>query len=76
MRVRMITRYAGPIGVYQPGAVVSLGAAEAEALIAGGFAESAEPAPVEVATVKAPARAVSKRGRKPARPTAKTQTKK
>ena len=69
MRVRMVTRYAGPDGVWQPGAVVDLPEGQAMELVAGGYAEAAEkaakaPAPVETTEGrKAPERAVSKRGR-------------
>lgn len=72
MRVRMITRYAGPGGVWQPGAVVDLGAAEADTLIASGYAEAEAEvkakvkAEAEVETAEAPAapeKAVSRRGR-------------
>ena len=39
MRVRMKTLLAGPFGIRQPGEVHDVGAKEAEALVAGGYAE-------------------------------------
>lgn len=68
MRVRMITRYAGPGGVWQPGAVVDLPEGHAVDLVAGGYAEAEAKvkAEAEVETAEAPAaleKAVSRRGR-------------
>ena len=41
MKVRMRTIYAGPAGTARPGAVIELELAEAEALIASGYASAA-----------------------------------
>jgi hypothetical protein len=39
MKIKLITLYAGPFGVIQPGEVADLPQAEAQALIAGGYAK-------------------------------------
>lgn len=39
MKIKMLTLLAGPAGVRQPGSVHDVPTAEAEALIAGGYAE-------------------------------------
>ncbi len=68
MKIRLKTLMAGPEGVFPPGSVIEDSAEEAEMLIAGGFAEPLDAAPVmpEVETaaiepggreVKPPARA-------------------
>ena len=67
MRVRLKTLMAGPEGVFLPGSVIEVSPEEANALIAGGFAEqveqsgkteATEPAPVETAAVEPGYRAV------------------
>ncbi len=46
MRIKLRTIYAGPLGTFQPGAVVDFPEAQAEALVAGGYATPVvEPAP-------------------------------
>lgn len=70
MKVRMLTTMAGPSGAAQPGQIVDLPPVQAQALIAGRFAEAIEstpPAPVETATLEAPEAAVTRRGRAPGR---------
>lgn len=47
MRVRLLTRYAGPAGCHQAGDVIDVSAVDASALIDGGYAvRIAEPVPV------------------------------
>jgi hypothetical protein len=67
MRVRLKTLMAGPEGVFPIGSVIDAGDEEAEALIAGGFAERydrpvepvvVEPAAVETAAIEPGSRAV------------------
>ena len=67
MKVRLKTLMAGPEGVFLPGSVIEASHEEANALIAGGFAEqveqsckpeAAEPVPVETAAVEPGSRAV------------------
>lgn len=68
MKVKMKTLAAGPEGLYQPGQEVDLPAAQAKALIAGGYAEEVvladveqqqkEPAERETAAVEPPEKAV------------------
>ena len=67
MKVRLLTLMAGPDGVVHPGALIEVSAEEAQAFIAGGFAEqveqsgkpeATEPAPVETAAVEPGNRAV------------------
>lgn len=76
MRVKMKTRYAGPLGCCPPDGVIDLPADEAKGLIDGGYAtpEKAQaqeraiaPPAVETAVVIAPTadRTVVPRGRKP-----------
>jgi hypothetical protein len=43
MRVRLKTLYAGPAGIYQPGAVVPFQDSEAEALVSAGYASREDP---------------------------------
>lgn len=62
MLVKLVTRYAGPGGNFEPGAVVSLGLAEAQMLIAGGYAVIEGVRPVEVAMIGAPEKSVIERG--------------
>lgn len=78
MRVKLITRMAGPGGVAHPGQIINVDDAIAAALVAGGYAEveakakaeaeveapPPEPGAVEVATVSPPERAVSVRRRR------------
>lgn len=47
MRVRLLSRYAGPSGCHQSGDVIDVSAVDASALIDGGYAvRIAEPVPV------------------------------
>jgi hypothetical protein len=62
MKIRRKTLMAGPEGVFPPGAVIDAGFEEAEALVAGGFAERVDPptqpAPVETAAIEPGSRAM------------------
>jgi hypothetical protein len=67
MKVRLKTLMAGPDGVFPPDSVIDAGDEEAEALIAGGFAEPVDcpvepvvtgPAAVETAAIEPGSRAV------------------
>lgn len=67
MKVRLKTLMAGPEGVFPPESVVEVSREEAEALIAGGFAEvlqqpgrpsEPDPVPVETAAIEPGDRAV------------------
>ena len=51
MKIQLKAQYAGPRGVFAPGAVIDVPEAEANALIGGGYAvavQEAAPAPVAV----------------------------
>lgn len=72
MRIQMITRLAGPVGVLEPGSVVDVPIEMAKQLVDGGYAEYIEeastPVPsasggaeVEEAAVKPPEQAVKRR---------------
>ena len=62
MRVRLKTLYAGPSGVTHPGQIVDLPAAEAVALLNGGYADAVDAPPIETAVPPEYERAV-RRGR-------------
>lgn len=71
MKIRMLTLLAGPGGVRQPNTVHEVPTAEAEALIAGGYAEKVEPAKVApVAAEGKPRTATRGRGRTGTKPDA------
>jgi len=61
MKIRLKTLMAGPDGVFPPGSVIEVSPEEAQALIAGGYAERLERPPekaeVEVAAVEPGSRA-------------------
>lgn len=69
-KVKLKTLRAGPHGVDQPGATVECSAEEAKQLVEGGYAEYVDtqadtgPATVETATIQAPEKAVSQRGKR------------
>lgn len=71
MRVKMKTLMAGPDGVRKPDTVHDLPSAEAEALIAGGYAEKVEKvAKPEADALSAPRTATRGRGRTGTKPDA------
>lgn len=51
LQVRLLTRYAGPMGNYAPGMVIALPSAEADALVENGFAIMVDVRPVEAAVI-------------------------
>jgi hypothetical protein len=55
MKIRLITRYAGPQGNWGPGQVADFPKADAEALIAGGYAAAVKAGEAHVETAQAPA---------------------
>lgn len=64
MRVQLLVRVAGPMGNYPPGARANIPDNIAKALIERGLATSLErpkPAPVEVAAVEPPEKAVARK---------------
>ena len=68
-QVRLLQRMAGPLGNWGPGRVIAVPAAEAKALVDGGFAEYVDlplpqPPPAETATLEPPERAVKAPARK------------
>lgn len=66
VRVKLITRMAGPEGVVQPGAVILVESGMARVLVQGKFAEYADPQPapvVEEAVIGAPENAMAPRQR-------------
>jgi hypothetical protein len=71
MKVRLKTLMAGPEGVFSPGAVIDAGTEEAEALIAGGYAERVDP-PVQPAAVETAAIEPGNRAMRPAARARKT----
>jgi len=75
MKIRLLTRMAGPAGVWQPGAVIDVGLEMARPLIEAGFAvvdpdqmirsagpETATAEPAEQAVVRQPRRRPRKGG--------------
>ena len=72
MKVRLKTLMAGPEGVFLPGSVIEVFHEEANALIAGGFAEPAGQAGKPEAVDPAPAQtAAVEPGNRAARPAAR-----
>jgi len=55
MKIRMITRYAGPLGSWGPGEVADVPSAEAEGLLAAGAAVAVRAGEAPVETAQAPA---------------------
>jgi hypothetical protein len=62
MKIRMLTRAAGPSGVWEPGQVVDVDDTAARDLIERGFAELARKKVRETATKETPEKAVSPSG--------------
>jgi hypothetical protein len=76
VKVRMITKAAGPFGVYGPGQVVEVETETAEAWIEAGFAEPAGTAEPETAEAPAaPERAVARKKPAPRKRAPKKATK-
>jgi hypothetical protein len=67
MKIRLITRYAGPQGNWGPGQVADFPKADAEALIADGYAAAVKAGEAQVETAQSPAGAgQAEKGQAPA----------